>query len=784
MTDSLDLHLLPAARYAGRDYPELLRLYAGEPPRRRARGREGDRLVLYLAMTGSAPVAPGKQDQVLEDLAHLYYSTPGSVTAAMRRVAEELNKVLLERNLRLSASSRQGLGVLVQMVVRGSQLTLGVSGPAQAYLITAGGVQHYLDPDQAESGLGQSRVTPLSFFQGALQSGDTLLLTAQPAAEWSEEAFTGMHGQGPESFRRRLFGPGVADVNAVLVQARIGKGVFNLPKPGQPAPAAGDARRAPAPSAATASQVAPARPPDTTSTTAAPSASPGGDIPAALIAAAASTATPDPAPVSVPETVGGVVVVSTPSEAAPAAAAETGWTLADAPVADSLPPQAEPSAAARAPVIRPAFDRAAGAIGRELHRITAGIRSFLVRILPEDAFSGIPSTVMAFTAIATPAVIVTVASMAYMRLGRDAQYETLFDQARQIGQRAATQGDIAARHDDLEAALALLRQAEVYNSNADTAALRSELRRLMDEMELVFRVDYRPAIVGGLPAETNVIRLVVSGDDLFLLDGTGGNVLHAHLTARGYELDPAFACGPAAGVPGLGPLIDIAAWQMGFEPNADLLAVDISGAFLFCSIDEPPQKMIPIQPENVDAWGKPVGIAVDQSSVYVLDLAGKGVWSYTFTPDEQNPAPVFFFNEEVPDVQDVVDLTVNRTDLYLLHGDGKLTLCYYSGFTGIPTRCSQPDFRDFRPGRENQPLMPPSPFVQIQNTAPPDPSLFLLEAQTQAIYHFSLRNLAFQRQYMPNDELGAAPASAFTVDNIRRYLYLAVGSQIYYAVMP
>ena len=90
MATSLDINLLPAARYAGRDYPELLSLHAAEPPRHSARGREADRLILYLAVAGNAPLPPGKQDQVLADLSKLFFETPGSVTAALRKAAEEL----------------------------------------------------------------------------------------------------------------------------------------------------------------------------------------------------------------------------------------------------------------------------------------------------------------------------------------------------------------------------------------------------------------------------------------------------------------------------------------------------------------------------------------------------------------------------------------------------------------------------------------------------------------------------------------------------------------------
>src|SRR4030067_1062529 len=121
MTTTFDLNLLPIARYAGRDYPELLGLLSSEPGRRTARGRNLDRLILYFISEGNASLPPDKRDQVLAELAKLYYQTPGSVTAALRKTVDELNRLILERNLNLGPS-RQGVGHLVQIVLREDRL--------------------------------------------------------------------------------------------------------------------------------------------------------------------------------------------------------------------------------------------------------------------------------------------------------------------------------------------------------------------------------------------------------------------------------------------------------------------------------------------------------------------------------------------------------------------------------------------------------------------------------------------------------------------------------------
>jgi hypothetical protein len=111
-------------------------------------------------------------------------------------------------------------------------------------------------------------------------------------------------------------------------------------------------------------------------------------------------------------------------------------------------------------------------------------------------------------------------------------------------------------------------------------------------------------------------------------------------------------------------------------------------------------------------------------------------------------------------------------------------ICVRDTLVVAPTRCSIQSYIDRRPGRENLPLIPPVPFLQVLSTPPPDPSLYLLEPRGQAIYHFSLRNLAFQKQFLPENPLPSHDATAFAINHDRRYVVLALGNRVFYAAMP
>jgi hypothetical protein len=755
MPATLDLNLIPVSRYAGGDYPELLGLHVAEAPRRAARSRGSDRIILYLVMQGNAPLPPGRRDRLLSDLAKLYYGTQGSATTALRVVAEELNRLLLERNHRISSSGRQGIGLFAQAVLRNDQFYLALSGPMHAFLITDEGAQHFYDQEMVGEGVGQSRVAPICYFNAHLKSNDTFILSALPSPEWNETNLSDLHGQGPESIRRRLLSKNDLDLNAVLVQARPGQGKFYLPRAQDfhvEKPSA-DVGRAPESGTATApTSVIKTKPPTS-------SAEIGSE--ADLSQAAISEAHLEGAPSNASVAVSEIPVSTTPEKAGSAS-----------------PVSRRRGAFSSLSNVLAKFGALLGSVALQFW---SGLRKLLVRLVPVDELFNLPSTIMAFIALAVPLVIVAVAFTVYSQLGVGAKYDELYSQAEQMVSQATSQTDLSAKRTGLQSALEILDQADDYRSTREIDDLRLQIRTALDDLDLVKRVDYQPAIIGGLPVDANITRMALWGKNLYLLDQYSDNVYFATFTSQGYRLDETFQCNPNITGGLVGSLIDILVWPVGFVPDANLVAFDDSGGVLYCRQDEAPTRENLI-PSTTSAWGNIVSLTMDLGDTYVLDPSTNGIWVYwrsIFTEE-----PNMIFDEEIPNLTDVSQLAVNKDDVYLLHRDGHITLCVFSGLSGVPTRCSDPAYVDFRPGRENIPLVPANPFSQILITPPPDPSLFLLDPKSHAIFHFSLRNLLFQHQYLPEQTFSSRSATAFVVDNIQQILLLAIGNQVYYAPIP
>jgi hypothetical protein len=294
----------------------------------------------------------------------------------------------------------------------------------------------------------------------------------------------------------------------------------------------------------------------------------------------------------------------------------------------------------------------------------------------------------------------------------------------------------------------------------------------------VKRLDYKQAIVGGLDSGINVTRLVATATDLYLLNGNEGNVLHAIMTGRGYEIDPSFQCGPINGPINVGPLVDIAELPPGFV-NASLLGMDSSGNLLYCVIGSQPYSA-PMAPPNT-GLGEPIGISIDRGDLYVLDPKVNAVWIYNNMEVSQQPH--LFFGDTIPPMEDVIDLAVYNDDLFMLHADGHTTKCTYSGMAESPTRCDDPyPYTDNRPGRVHGPVIEDAVFSQINFSAFPERSIFMLDPQHHSIYYFSVL-LTLQWQYLPKASLAEGNATAFAISP-NRTAFLAVGNNVYYAAMP
>jgi hypothetical protein len=807
---AFDLNLLPFYRIKGQEWPQLPGLQALVPPHRTARGREDDRLVIYLTFSGNEPLSASEYNQYAAQMAQQFYQTAGSVTSAIRSIAKTLNQSLVDRNLRTTGKGQYLIGRLILGVLHGSQLLVAQCGPTHVFHLSDTETRKVHDAQISGRGLGIGQATPLYFTKLDLNSGDQLVLCADLPSGW-EAALLGKRLVSPEVLRRDLLTRTNDDLNAILIQVQAGKGNLSiqkmLPAPARSATVADRHMAGLGQSSRQVSVPPPAQAP------ARPSSQVESGRPASRFSRLLAGQEPDaeagipkpgtyPQNASIPGPESKQNSQDLPEQKPPRPVSRPTTTMASPAIqsgrfvtahAASELPEIKRSSAQRQGFFR-GLVKAIQGLRAGTRKITGSLEKFLPNLFPnpQEGEPVVGGSSLAFFAIAIPVIIVTVAGLVYNQYGRTAKYQQNYNLAFEQATLAQSQTGAADVRHAWEIALHYLDQADLYQVTQESINLRQQAQTAIDNLDGIVRLDFQPAIVGGLDHSVQISRMTATNTDLYLLDASRGSIMRAALGSQGYEIDTSFECGPGLyNAINVGKLIDIEALQMSNDYNARVMAIDASGNLLYCGFH--------MQPEAVTLSVPPLGwqgisaftLDTDGKYMYVLDPPGNAVWVYRGTSGKFIDIPTMFFAQQVPqNMGTSIDIAANNSDLYLLFGDGHVTACPESHYEVVPLRCSDPvTFVDTRPDRQPTPLITDAIFNQITFAAAPDPMLYLLEPLTQAVYSFSSHSDSlelrgqFRTSIEQSNKLSNIPATATTISP-NRYIFFSTSDQVFFAKMP
>ncbi len=385
-------------------------------------------------------------------------------------------------------------------------------------------------------------------------------------------------------------------------------------------------------------------------------------------------------------------------------------------------------------------------------------------------------------AIAIPLLVATAAMVTYFRFGSSLEYEMYLRQAQGLRAQALSATDAVAQRDAWQGVLFYAEKAESYRRTSETQALRQEAEKTLQQLLGVVQLRFQPALSEPLPAP--ISRMVSVRGDLYLLDAQNGRVLRAMNDRGRLRLDEGFQCAPGTyGNLSVGALVDLLPLPDFNFYGATVLATDASGMLLYCAPDISPQ-VVALPRPNAN-WTRLTAFALDGDTLYVLDAPSRAIWEYTGYQSKFERPPRFVFHQEVPPIENGIDLVALQDTLYVLHASGTLTTCVNSRLQGVPTRCQSPaSLHDPYPAHQGLAEFQEVHLAQITLGTPPAMPLLFLDDEHQAIYRFSSRSLELQEVWK------AAPLSlpdlrwtAFTVE-AGNVLYLAVEDRIYFARLP
>jgi hypothetical protein len=727
MPNALDLFVIPLYRRDSADQAYLPGVHILAAPKRAARGRAGERLILQLTLPAEINLSADQQHNLLSELAEGYFRSAGAVTSALREQIERLNAYFLQLNQKGNPAAAR----LSAISVREDRATLAQCGPLQAFLLN-GEIEHFYDPQGAGRGLGLSNNTEMRFYQMELKPGAVLLLVPDLPSGWSEKTLSNVSGQKLSTLRRRFLSEAGPNLQSVMIVAQPGEGRLSLM---------------------------------TSFDSEAPAPKP------AEVVAPASTKTQAPAweAVEVPE----------PSEGEVSQPAAT-TSPEPAPMPSAFKPRdPDPEPSAFSEIWASISAQGAKILGRT----SPFVRKALVRLLPEDPMFNLPRQTMAIIAIVMPLLVVVLVSVVYLQFGRGQLYSSYLAQAQSAAAAAEAREDPAEVRQAWGVAVYYAQRAVQYQEEDETAQqLLVQAQLALDDLDAIVRVDFQPALFENLPSATNITRMAATNTDLYMLNSTDGSIIRAFLTGGGYQIDEDFHCEPGPyGSYIVSPLIDLALLPRGNELDANLVAMDANGNLIYCIVGERPLAVSLIPPDI--SWGEPNAIAVENDNLYVLDPLTNAVWIYFGDEQSYVGAPRFFFGAQVPSMQHMLDMSLDGETVYLLDLDGHLAVCDFSDDLEDPTTCTDPaPLTDTRPGRQSGNTISDANFLQLQLTDPPEPSVYLFDPVVPAVYQFSNR-LNLVRQFRAAAALPEGLSSAFAVSS-NRAIFLAFENEIYVGYIP
>ncbi len=802
----LDLYIFPIHLAGGKELADLPGLVASSAPRRVLRNRAGDMLAALLTLPSKNILTEEAQQEMLLHLSATYFSTPGSVTSGLRAAAEQINTFILGSNQFDSPAGRPNVGVLNLAVIHGNTLYLLHTGPTHTLVVSSDGVSDFVDLEGAGRGLGVSSTITPRYFTTTVREGDMVLLCPSPPTTWTTTFLGGSSRLTLDQFRRRLLAQSPFNMTAAVAQVQSGRGEVHrlrprIPQEPMPADQYSQPEKEPTGQSAPEFQTYGTEPEQEPVEVSFEIREDGPIIPPPSIKLPEETSPvvsfeTDPvwsvnkneSPAqetasvyeTVPERIETTETVAVPGEPGEGGEPEDGFRTIPA---NELPgPQ---TAAPETPFLDKLAEIAQKLAGLPA-RLKPEIKPRVVKINPvkTDPSGSIAASTLLFIALVVPVIVVFIATNVYTRSGRGEQRTNYLIEAQAHALQAAGQVDPEAQRSGWTQSLYFVTKAEEYGRTEETRFLRKQAQDALDNLDNIIRLPVQEAVPDSIPSSVNIVEMAASSTDVFALDSNQGRVLRFALTGNGYALDPNFQCGPGpSGGKLVGPLIDIAPLPVNNQYKASVMGMDAGGNLLYCIPGKAPLSTTLAAPAT--NWGKISAFTVEGSALLILDAPSNAVWRVVGDGVGFPNQPHLFFDREIPELGDVIDLVMYQDDLLLLRKNGLVTRCTFNNFGGSPTRCQDPAGYGDRNG-DPIPMFTDVQFIQLATVPPPDPSIYIMDINGPTIYHFSLRlNLHSRLRFQTLDEysLPDQPVTAFAVAS-NRVAWIALGNRVFYTPLP
>ncbi len=817
-----DLFIYPFGYSNREEYSNLTGYFVGNVHRKATRTRVEDIIVIRFSPYKKLSEDETKTiNQMVSKAGDQYYKTKGPITTAAKIASEYFNNDLSQLNIK-NPEKTPILGSLHLVVLNKEDVYFVQSGGATSYHLTRTRVEKFEDRPHGVEGIGVGKSIKIRFFHSKISESDRLILSSKTPKSWTKEALLGDERLSISQLRRSLMQLSQDDFEAVIIQFRSGDGSVHQLKLDSAEFSSTDNEDGIEPSLIQ-------NPVDSIEEPESQTEDGFYNQPLSPIETSYQTLEADPnadsifeSPEVSEESAAGNIDSNQISEQEPLnrfddqhnnqpelksentkdQSAEGIYISGEIWDTNTNRKQKEPkkkidrkksnTLAIFLFSIRKFFHN----LNDQYRKLKTTLTKGLLKLFRpsgdlknEKDPDSLSSFSMLMIAILVAVFVSAIGISVYMQSGVGSQQRELIANANLLISDALDETDVNNQILMYQEALRLVTESESFGKSESTTEIKKFIQAELDNLQDVTRIDIQPTIFGGLDKRIKISRMGTNTNgDVYAMDSGTGRVIRMIATRPDYVIDNSFVCGPGKfGEVIVDALVDIEPVNYPNKINTTLMGIDTRGNLIMCIPGSDP---IAVELKRSDMnWGEIKALAFNGYSLYVLDAGDKTRDIYRYSSNEYafDQVPESLFSGNIPEnLANSLDISVNQEELFLVHASGQLTRCNLNQFT-CENNIGYGLIVDGKT-RENFSVLPGSELSQVTVTLPPDPSIYFLDMNNQAIYHFSMA-LNLQQQISPNiggqktnpDE--SSQLSAFAV-NPNGIIHFAYDNLIYFGYLP
>ena len=192
------------------------------------RHRSKDTLAVLLSLSGDHRYSREEIQELVNNASDVFFAAQGSVTRAMQAACDQVNKLILDRNLDRGYEGVRAVGSINLAALHNDWLFAAQYGSTVTTLISSEQYEEFGVSEGQSETLGQNKRILPRFYQSGIKPGDLILMNGNPPASWNSYYLAGSAALSMGQVKQRLLNQVTGNLEAIVIKCAEGSGQVSV----------------------------------------------------------------------------------------------------------------------------------------------------------------------------------------------------------------------------------------------------------------------------------------------------------------------------------------------------------------------------------------------------------------------------------------------------------------------------------------------------------------------------------------------------------------------------